>query len=107
VHIAGGGQNSLALKSDGSVAVWGRNEYGECNVPDNTAGLKVQDFRLGNDFVDIAGGYNHILTVVSKICSEEIPGDTNNDCKVDFADFAAFAGSWLECNLDPREACWE
>lgn len=36
-----------------------------------------------------------------------IPGDLNNDCKVDFADFAILASHWLECNLDPPEACWE
>ncbi len=33
--------------------------------------------------------------------------DFNGDCKVDFADFALFTQSWLECNLAPRSACWE
>jgi hypothetical protein len=25
---------------------------------------------------------------------------------VDFNDFAAFASSWLECNLQPQNVCW-
>jgi len=33
--------------------------------------------------------------------------DFNHDCKVDFADFAIMASSWLECNLVPESACWE
>ncbi|UCG58587.1 MAG: right-handed parallel beta-helix repeat-containing protein [Phycisphaerales bacterium] len=33
--------------------------------------------------------------------------DFNQDCKVDFRDFAIFVQSWLECNLDPPEACWD
>jgi len=33
--------------------------------------------------------------------------DFNDDCKVDFEDFAIFTQSWLECNLDPPSACWE
>ena len=41
------------------------------------------------------------------VCIEEIEGDVNGDCKVDFTDFAKMANNWLECNLDPPEACWE
>jgi hypothetical protein len=33
--------------------------------------------------------------------------DFNGDCKVDFADLAIMASSWLECNLVPQSACWE
>jgi len=33
--------------------------------------------------------------------------DFNDDCKVDFRDFALFIQSWLECNLDPPEVCWQ
>lgn len=33
--------------------------------------------------------------------------DFNGDCKVDFKDLAIFAQSWLECNLEPKSACWE
>jgi len=41
------------------------------------------------------------------VCLGKPVGDFNGDCKVDFADFAVFTSHWLECNLDPPEACWE
>ncbi len=40
-------------------------------------------------------------------CTEPIPGDVNHDCKVDINDFEIMISHWLECNLDPPEACWE
>lgn len=40
-------------------------------------------------------------------CLSSLQGDLNNDCKVDFSDFALMVNNWLECNLDPPEACWE
>lgn len=42
----------------------------------------------------------------SPYCTEKIEGDLNNDCKVDFADFAKMVSKWLECNLVPQDACW-
>jgi hypothetical protein len=33
VAIAGGGWHSLALKSDGSLVAWGRNDYGQGTIP--------------------------------------------------------------------------
>ena len=39
--------------------------------------------------------------VPEPICTQRPTGDLNYDCKVDFQDFALFANSWLECNLDP------
>jgi hypothetical protein len=40
-------------------------------------------------------------------CTSPIKGDLNDDCKVDFVDFALMAGNWLKCNLDPPSACWQ
>jgi hypothetical protein len=40
-------------------------------------------------------------------CLEEPAMDFNGDCKVDFKDLALFLQSWLECNLEPKSACWE
>ena len=40
-------------------------------------------------------------------CTEPLEMDFNNDCKVDFEDFAMFSQTWLDCNLDPPEACWQ
>ena len=52
--IAGGGFHSLALRSDGTVAAWGRNDFGQTNVP---AGL--------SNVVAIAGGVYHSLALRS------------------------------------------
>lgn len=41
------------------------------------------------------------------ICTKPIPGDVNDDCRLDFADLAIIFDHWLECNLEPPEACWE
>ncbi|UCF16500.1 MAG: hypothetical protein JSW59_03390 [Phycisphaerales bacterium] len=38
-------------------------------------------------------------------CRTRLPGDINGDCKVDFDDFALMASNWLECHLEPQEAC--
>jgi TolB protein len=40
-------------------------------------------------------------------CLSTPRGDLNGDCKVDFQDLAIFTQSWLECNLDPPEACFQ
>jgi len=33
IDIAAGCCHNLVLKSDGSLAAWGRNYYGQCDVP--------------------------------------------------------------------------
>jgi len=43
---------------------------------------------------------------VQTICTEYPEMDFNNDCKVDQLDLELFMEHWLECNLDPQDACW-
>ena len=38
-------------------------------------------------------------------CTSKLMGDVNGDCKVDFIDYTLMASQWLECNLEPEEAC--
>ncbi|HCO95060.1 MAG TPA: hypothetical protein DIU00_14095 [Phycisphaerales bacterium] len=38
-------------------------------------------------------------------CTSKLSGDVNGDCKVDFDDQAIILSQWLECNLEPKEAC--
>jgi len=40
-------------------------------------------------------------------CASKIFGDVNGDCKVDFADLTVMAAHWIECDLDPKETCWQ
>jgi len=44
--------------------------------------------------------------VPGAVCTQPIVGDLNNDCKVDLRDLAIFSAVWLQCNLDPPDACW-
>jgi len=47
------------------------------------------------------------VAVGQSICRKQPRMDFNGDCRVDMADLAIFAESWLECNLLPEIACWE
>lgn len=44
--------------------------------------------------------------VIEATCTEEIEGDVNGDCQVNLFDLAIIARNWLDCNLEPPEACW-
>jgi hypothetical protein len=50
---------------------------------------------------------NYVLKVTGPKCNAPITGDVSGDCKVNFKDIALLALDWLDCNLDPPEACWE
>jgi formylglycine-generating enzyme required for sulfatase activity len=43
--------------------------------------------------------------VVIPACIQPPAGDLNGDCKVDFQDLAIMADEWLDCGLEPPEAC--
>ena len=92
VAIAAGSEHSLGLKDDGSVAVWGRNNYGQCDVPAPNSG-----------FIAIAAGDSHSLGLKA-LCQYVLAGDLNDDCKVDFRDFALTANNWLiDCYQTPED----
>jgi len=54
VAVAAGRFHSLGVRSDGSIVAWGRNDRGQCNVPEASA-----------DFVAVAAGGFHSLGVTS------------------------------------------
>lgn len=54
VAVAAGPSHSLALRSNGSIAAWGLNDYGQCNVPSPN-----------RDFIAVAGGWWHSLGLKS------------------------------------------
>ena len=91
IAIAAYSQHNLGLKQDGSIVAWGANDYGECNVPSPNA-----------DFITVEAGGWHSLAIV-QVCGYILDGDLNDDCKVDFDDFAAMASNWLiDCTIDPN-----
>ena len=92
--IAAGGWHSLGLKTDGSIVAWGDNWDGQCTVPSPNTG-----------FTAIAAGYDYSLGL--KGCLFVLAGDINDDCRVDFYDFARMAENWLiDCIANPSDpAC--
>ena len=53
VAVAAGGSHSLALKADGRIVGWGRNDDGQATAPS------------GNDFVVVSAGGYHSLALKS------------------------------------------
>lgn len=39
-------------------------------------------------------------------CTKAIPGDVNNDCKLNMEDLAEICSHWLECNREPADSCF-
>jgi hypothetical protein len=42
---------------------------------------------------------------IELVCAGPIEGDINNDCIVDFCDFAILMENWMSCSLTPNIAC--
>ncbi|MHC4657497.1 MAG: LamG-like jellyroll fold domain-containing protein, partial [Planctomycetota bacterium] len=74
VSISAISYHTLAQRSDGNVASWGRNIDGECNIPE------------GYDFIGLAAGTYHSLALYSLPISGYI----------DWTDLIAFCERWLD-----------
>jgi len=82
-------------------------------------------YSINNDGWIVGYGTNpdektHAYLLKPPVCTEELEGDFNDDCKVNFIDFALcedckldftvlalIVNDWLKCNLDPQSACWD
>jgi len=42
----------------------------------------------------------------SPYCAHHFKADLNDDCYVDFTDFAIFSSEWLSCGIEPNDFCW-
>jgi hypothetical protein len=94
IAISARAYHSLALRSDGIIVGWGDNHFGQATPP------------AGNKFIAIAAGFNYSLAI-KYVCQYELAGDLNDDCRVNFYDFALMSANWLiDCNIDPNNpAC--
>jgi hypothetical protein len=106
---------ALRLSGDGRLTDATENYW---NTTDsNVVDLMIYD-RNDDLGIDNYIHYNPILeelheetpifdVIPEPVCLSYPIMDFTGDCKVDFADFAVFLSHWLECNLDPPEACWQ
>jgi len=87
------------------------NAFATFTIEDWTNCTEVFISLLGwvSDFQILSGNGSYFddfsLTVSGALCTRRPVMDFNDDCKVDFKDLAIFMESWLECNLNPPEAC--
>jgi alpha-tubulin suppressor-like RCC1 family protein len=63
--IAGGGNHTLALRSDGQVLSWGDNTYGQLGDGTTVNQAVPVEVQARNDIVAIAAGYYHSLALKS------------------------------------------
>ena len=63
VHLAAGGEHSMALMRDGDVWTWGRGSYGQLGHGDNATQLVPKRVEGLANVTDIAAGTYHSMAV--------------------------------------------
>jgi hypothetical protein len=95
IPAAKAGNMDIPFQSDGTIVGWGWNYCGQATPP------------AGNNYIAVSAGGYHSLAIIKKPCLYVLAGDLNDDCKVNFFDFAIMAANWLiDCDLTPENpAC--
>ena len=119
VNISGGSLDYVYAYDSSVVTLYGQNFRVGGGLAFDGERLVGTGFLIG-EWMDGTGWVMNILANASTATILAIPEsahkpfcakyprmDFNGDCKVDFADFAIMASSWLECNLVPQSTCWE
>ncbi|MHC4866595.1 MAG: TolB family protein [Planctomycetota bacterium] len=70
------------------------------------------DLQEGSTYYIRVAGWNgetgdYTLTVFGPQCTEPPEMDFTGDCRVGFGDLAIFLLSWLDCNIEPQDVCWQ
>ena len=81
----------------------------DANVKTTDSQLTVTLVKAKPYYIRVAGvdgsGGPYALTVSAGSCPKPLEADLTGDCRVNLADFAEFAGQWLDCGLAPAELC--
>jgi hypothetical protein len=113
----------VALRSDGSIVSWGRDDAGQVsgtpggnNFIAITAGNKhsvalrsdgslvawgsdefgqITTLPAGNNFTAISAYWDYTVALRAADCMSILTGDLNNDCVVDIRDMKILAQNWL------------
>lgn len=93
VAISAEDNEFLAITTEGRLIAWGKNKNNQRNTP---PGIFTQ--------ID-SGEYGCVALTGESYCKQPPFYDTNDDCKIDLGDLANLAMHWMECNLEPPEAC--
>ncbi|MDG2029628.1 MAG: hypothetical protein P8J45_01355 [Phycisphaerales bacterium] len=81
-----------AQAQDGSLACWGVNGHGQCDVPSGVG-------EPGNLVTAVAGGYGHTVALLGREVPP-VPGDFNGDGVLDGADYIAIREHLGICAAD-------
>jgi len=111
---------------DGHLVVWQDDRYGDWDIFGYNLTTDIE-FVITDDpcdqtnpavsgntvvWQDSRNGSWNIYAVILDgpevaVCTADIEGDVNGDCKVNLTDFALMAENWLQCNLQPQTFCWQ
>ncbi len=118
-HYYGLSGNNSAYRLYEQELVWQNDErfpssnsivYTDFHHQDTLSDYPTRHYALPDVFESIIVYQSSDLPSPSEImmsfrCQPELMFDYNDDCRVDFQDFAIWAAEWLECNRQPPVLC--
>lgn len=96
-------QYSSTVSNDGQIFVFDDADDSITHLEDGYGNAHTPV--IAGDFVvwSIFDGHDREI-MLALLCDNKLPGDINDDCIVDLADFAALSADWLNCTL-PSAYC--
>jgi uncharacterized delta-60 repeat protein len=103
---------TIKYSPDSNQPVWIARYNGPVNYIDDAHALAVDS----KDNIYVTGystgsgtddDYATIKYSPDYACTPQVTGDFDLDCDVDIYDLDIFCQSWLDCNLDPPQDCWQ